>query len=399
MHWQYKILTRLGKEIVGGEKGRKKDVISRLEEKGSHVIALSPDFSGLVNSFLVNRKVPNKILVDFFEDFQNMLLTGIPAGDILVSLQETTGNTVLKSAVIKIKDSLTEGLSLAEALERTEVFPWLVVHIVRVGEKAGRLPQVFGDLAKFYKEQEEIKSSIINASVYPAFVAGVLILLMFYLSLKVIPQLETMLPPQALQASSTRIVLSLTVFIRRAWVIFLLVPVAGIWLYRQFKTNNQDAVAGKLYRLPGIGALVKDSAIALYFLNFSILQKSGIPLNEAFELIGTSFPHAFVAKKFFLCRDYILGGLSFWEALRKDDFFPFVISSTIRKGEEMGRLDEYFGRVHLYYAKKLSKEINTLVSLVQPVLLGVCAGLLLLVGLSFIVPIYQNLSTIAGGGR
>jgi type II secretory pathway component PulF len=114
-------------------------------------------------------------------------------------------------------------------------------------------------------------------------------------------------------------------------------------------------------------------------------------------LIEETTSYQFLAKKIGRLKDYIASGLSFWQALQKDPFFPSFIYYSVRKGEEMGSLDEYLQNLSKYYFEKVSRRTRVILSFIQPALLVFCALILLFVVSAFIMPVYSNLSNIAGG--
>jgi len=399
MYWKYAALTRAGNEVKGTEKGYKKEIARRLNERQLEIVYICPDFSTVIrNLFKRKHIISARVLADFFEDFKNMLESGISIEEILYSLGETASDDVLKNAIEKIKVSLHEGSTLAGALSDTSCFPGIVINTLKVGEKTGDLGNVMSDLACFYMREAEIKSNIIKSSVYPLVVFGVLAGVMLFISLKVVPKLKIFLPEQALSNISTKAVLFLTFMVQKGWLVVGIITIFLVIIYSQLKKSKIDKIAAYYYKMPGIGPLAKETAFALFFLNLSTLQRGGISIITALNLIHESFPYSYAARKFLICRDYILGGSAFWQAVERDPFFPRIISYTIRKGEEIGRLDDYFWRLADFYFKKVAQRVDSLVGSLQPILLGACAVFLVLVALSFIVPIYRNLSVIAGGG-
>ena len=107
--------------------------------------------------------------------------------------------------------------------------------------------------------------------------------------------------------------------------------------------------------------------------------------------------YQFLAKRVQRLKDCIVSGLSFWQAIEKDTFFPVFIYYSIRKGEEMGRLDEYLQGLSKYYFDKVSRRTAVILGFIQPALLIFCAVVLLFIVSAFIMPVYSNLSNIAGG--
>ena len=326
-----------------------------------------------------------------------MLKTGIAMNEAISALRESSVDRALAKALSGIEYDLANGFSLAKAFEKTAVFPWLVLNTLKVGEKSGSLEQVFVDLARYYSREAEFLSSLKSAVIYPAVVFCMLIGIMFYVSFKVIPHLEALLPISGNSYFSTRLLLFLSHFLKDYWSVCLLFPVAGIFIYSRFKKSSIERIASFYYKIPLLGPVAKDAAFSAFFSSLAVMQRNGINITDALSLIEETTSYQFLAKKIGKLRDFIASGLSFWQALAKDPFFPSFIYYSVRKGEEMGSLDEYLQNLSKYYFEKVSRRTRVILSFIQPALLVFCAVILLFVVSAFIMPVYSNLSNIAGG--
>ena len=333
----------------------------------------------------------------FFEDLVNMLKTGIAINEAVVALRESSVDPVLTKSLSGIENDLANGLSLTKAFKETKVFPWLVLNMLKVGEKSGSLEQVFEDLARYYSREAEFLSSLKSAVIYPIVVFCMLVGIMFYVSFKVIPHLEALLPIRGNAYFSTRLLLFLSHFLKNFWFVCPLLPIAAVFIYSRFKKSSVERIASFYYKIPLIGPLAKDAAFSTLFSNLAVLQRNGINIAEALSLIEETTSYQFLAKKVQKLRDFIASGLSFWQALQKDQFFPKFAYATVKKGEEMGALDKYLQSLSKYYFDKVSSRTGVILSFIQPALLIFCAAFLLFVVSAFIMPVYSNLSNIAGG--
>ncbi len=397
MHYRYSVLSETGNEINGMEQGSYPEIRKRLKEKNYYILSLEADFLKSIRYALEKKTVKPQTLALFFEDLVNMLKTGIAMNEAVSALQESSVEPLLSKALSGIEYDLANGFSLAKAFEKTKVFPWLVINMLKVGEKSGSLEQVFDDLAKYYSREAEFLSSLKSAVIYPIVVFCMLVGIMFYVSSNVIPHLEALLPIRGNAYFSTRVLLFLSHFLKDFWFVCLLFPVAGIFIYSRFKKSSIERIADFYYKIPLVGSIAKDAAFSTFFSNLAVLQRNGINIAEALSLIEETTSYQFLSKKIQKLKDYIASGLSFWQALEKDPFFPSFIYYSIRKGEEMGRLDEYLTSLSRYYFDKVSRRIGVLLSFIQPLLLIFCAAFLLFVVSAFIMPVYSNLSNIAGG--
>lgn len=397
MYYRYSVLTETGNEIKGLEQGSYPEISKRLKEKNYYVLSLEVDFFKSIRFALEKKTIKAQSLSLFFEDLANMLKTGIAMNEAVSALRESSVDRVLAKALSGIEYDLANGFSLAKAFEKTAVFPWLVLNTLKVGEKSGSLEQVFSDLARYYSREAEFLSSLKSAVIYPIVVFCMLIGIMFYVSFKVIPHLEALLPINGNSYFSTRLLLFLSHFLKNFWFVCLLFPVAGIFIYSRFKKSSIEKIASFYYKIPLIGPVVKDAAFSAFFSSLAVMQRNGINITDALSLIEETTSYQFLAKKIGRLKDFIASGLSFWQALAKDHFFPSFIYYSVRKGEEMGSLDEYLQNLSKYYFEKVSRRTRVILGFIQPALLVFCALILLFIVSAFIMPVYSNLSNIAGG--
>ena len=397
MYYQYSVLSETGNEINGIEQGSYSQIKKSLKAKNYYILSLEADIFKSMRFSLENKTVKAQTLAVFFEDLVNMLKTGIAMNEAVSALQESSVEPVLTKALSGIEDDLANGFSLTKAFEKTKVFPWLVLNMLKVGEKSGSLEQVFEDLARYYSREAEFSRNLKSAVIYPIVVFCMLVGIMFYVSFKVIPHLEALLPIGGNAYFSTRLLLFLSHFLRDFWFVCLLFPPAAVFIYSRFKKSSVERIASFYYKIPLIGSVAKDAAFSTLFSNLAVLQRNGINIAEALSLIEETTSYQFLAKKIQKLKDFIASGLSFWQAIEKDPFFPSFIYYSVRKGEEMGALDEYLQSLSKYYFDKVSRRTGVILSFIQPALLIFCAAILLFVVSAFIMPVYGNLSNIAGG--
>jgi len=397
MYYRYSVLTPTGNEIRGFEQGTYVEITKRLKEKNYYVLSMEADLFKSIKFILEKKTIKPQILSIFFEDLANMLKTGIAMNEAISALRESSIDRQLTKSLSAVEYDLTNGFSLSRAFEKTKVFPWLVINTLKVGEKSGSLEQVFTDLAKYYSREAEFLRSLRNAVIYPAVVFCMLIGTMFYVAFSVIPHLEALLPINGKSYFSTRILLFLSHFLKDYWFVCLLLPVIGIFIYSRFRKSPIERIGSYYYKIPLFGPVAKDAAFSAFFSNLAVLQRNGINIADALSLIEETTNYQFLAKKIGKLKDYIASGLSFWQALQKDSFFPSFIYYSVRKGEEMGSLDEYLQNLSNYYFEKVSSRTRVILSFIQPALLIFCAVILLFVVSAFIMPVYSNLSNIAGG--
>jgi len=326
-----------------------------------------------------------------------MLKTGIAINEAIIALEEASLEPVLTKALTSITEDLANGFSLAAAFERTKVFPWQVLSVLKVGEKSGDLERIFRDLSLYYSREADFMRSLKSAVIYPLVIFCMLVGVMFYISFRVIPHLEALLPIKANAYFSTRLLLFLCHFLKDFWFVCLLFPIGAALIYSKLKKGSTQRLSSLYHKIPLLGPVAKDAALSSLFSNLSVLTRNGINIVDALSLVEETFSYQFLAERIRKLKDFISSGLSFWQAVEKDKFFPKSVFYSIRKGEEMGLLDEYLEELSAFYFDKVTRRTAAALNFVQPALLIFCAGILLFIVSAFVLPVYSNLSNIAGG--
>jgi len=209
--------------------------------------------------------------------------------------------------------------------------------------------------------------------------------------------LEALLPITATSYFATRILLSTSHFLKDYWYLCIVFPLLGVFLYSVFNARQAKGFTDYYYKIPLLGELAKEISFSAFFSSLALLQRNGISLIDSLTLIEETASYKVMAKKVSKIKDFIISGLSFWQTLEKDPFFPSVVYYSVRKGEETGSLDKYLESISKYYSDKVTRRIRNVLGLIQPALLVFCAIIMLFLVSAFIMPVYSNLSNIAGG--
>ena len=342
------------------------------------------------------RRISDTALTGFFEDGSNMLLTGIGAVHVLAALKETTQDSDLVKVIGQMENDTRQGQTLSAAMASTGKFPWLAWTTVHAGEQAGQLPESFSTLAEYFRRKSDMRKKMVRALVYPAIIFVLLCGIMFFMSLNVVPRLKNLLPADAFDRGLTRWVLGLSGFLQDFWflcvVCAIVITVGVFWFFYR----RSDIWEKWICRVPVLGPVIKESILSVYFFNLFVLLKSGVNLMKAIHDLNAA--HACeVSRRVFNCREYMIGGLSFWESVKTDPFFSSVTVFTLRRGEEMARLDDHCFRLAQYFDRRVSARLDVLAQLVQPALLAMGGVFLATIAFAFLMPIYGGLARIAGG--
>ncbi len=381
-------------ETTGILYGSRKDVLNELHSRKLNVIFLTPDLITAINMTVFSRNFNSKQMAIFFKDFGNMLESGLTLTHILNALREQTLDSHLATLYIDMDKKLSEGESLAGCFKATNKFPDLVISVISAGELSGSVSFTMKTLSEYYAALDDMKGKFFGALGYPLFVVFILFLTLIYMSVKVIPPIKAVLPPESLNSFVTVFMLGLAGFAEHYWCILLILPILLFIVFMYLKKSMKDRFDAFLFKIPYFGHIFRDYEISVVFLSVWVLHKAGVPIDSVLSKV-TESNKSYSAKQLNTCRKVLLGGYSLSEALKQNPFFPRLITETVRLGEEMGKYDEYFERIYRFYRDAFQTRLKTLILLVEPSLIVFCGLFIFLIILAFLKPIYGNLVNIS----
>jgi type II secretory pathway component PulF len=393
MVWHYMAVDAMAHEVKGVAFGRREDVVRRLQDEGLIIVELGVDWAASWKGILWQRSLPARDLSVFFKDLGNMLQAGLTLSHILGTFQGGVASSAIRTVCVPMKESLAQGKSLAQAMDETRFFPPLVLNVVRSGERSGQLVFSCGLLSEYYELMAALRGKVERALAYPAVILIFMGASLIYVSYVVVPPLITFLPPGAMDGALTQFMLGLSRVLREQGAILLLVVMMAAAIIVLCISVYRRVWDVLLEKIPFVGALRKDMEISLCFFDIFILLKSGIQLDVALR-DAASGGSSLVRAKLKECADYLVSGHTFSQALGMSAYFPPTLVETVRIGEEIGSYADYCERVFWFYYRSFETRLGALVSMVQPVLLSVCATGVIVFALAFLKPIYANLTHI-----
>ena len=301
---------------------------------------------------------------------------------------------VINDTVLKIKDgrSLSESLALHQNL-----FSNLYISLIRSGEFGGNLEAVLGRLANFLDKEEEFKSSIRAALVYPFFVFMVGMLTVIVLMGFVVPRLMTIFKDmgEALPLP-TRILINTSEALRTYWwFILIIIGVTVLLLRRLYRSPQGKIVIDRLKLKTAIfGNIILKTEIGRLARTLSLLLSSGMPIVSSLDISTSVVGNQILRVEMEKFKDDISSGLSFSQCLKGSKWFPFFVVNIVAVGEETGTLEKSLLRIADEYEKEVDRTLKALTRMLEPViilLMGLIVGFIVL---SALLPVFQISFTV-----
>ena len=316
------------------------------------------------------------------------LATALKAGLPIVNALEIIKSQQKKEAMYKLLEELvaavSSGDSLSEAMERhPELFDRLSISMVRVGETGGILEQTVEELVKLKHREEKVKSNLINAAAYPAFVLAVGILSMVIILVWVLPKIiATIGIAPAMLPLPTRMLMNLSHFlIGWGWACAIGIAIA-MALFNKWKQtpDGQFGWDGFKLGLPLFGPVVKTLAVGRFARTLGALTKSGVTILEALRVVRDTLGNEVLGRQIDQVSDQVKTGHSLAEPLEQSGMFPALLVQIVAMGEQTGRLDELLLSAADTFDETADTVMNRFLALFPAILI-----LLLAVAIFFII--------------
>jgi type IV pilus assembly protein PilC len=313
-------------------------------------------------------------------------------------LASTSENLLLQRKLVQIGDDIQAGVSISGALAKhPEVFSEFYVNMVKMGEETGKLDQTFLHLADYLDRQYALTSKTRNALIYPAFVIFTFVVVLTLMFTLVIPRLATILEGSGQTIPVyTRMIIGFSDFLLSyGFVVIIFLVLGALWLWQFAKTKRgKEYLDGLKLSTPAIGNLYRKLYLSRVADNLDTMLTSGIPIIRSLDITAEVVTSPVYRNVLLDVANGVKSGMSLSSSFEKyPDQIPGIMVQMIKVGEETGSLGQILKTVALFYKREVDDAVDTLVSLIEPVMivvLGVGVGFLLV---SILVPVYN----IAGG--
>lgn len=343
-------------------------------------------------------------LVVFTRQFATMISAGIPVLECVEILSEQADDPGFRARLAQVSEDVRSGSDLSEALSKhPDVFTNLYVNMVKAGEASGQLDEIFSRLAEYMEATAKLRREVIGAMTYPAISLGLItsisLLLMFFIVPKFAEIFNSMGLGRDQLPMPTRIVLGVSDGLKAYVIQVVVVVVVLIVGIRWWKKTD----SGRYYwdrmllKLPVFGPLIQKVVLSRFSRTFGTLMRSGVPVLGALEIVSATSGNRVVELAVEEAREAIRTGQSIAEPLSKNPVFPPMVVRMISVGERSGALEQLLEKISQFYDEQVSAAVESLTSLIEPIMLGVMGILVGGMVLAIFLPIFKVQSAIRGG--
>ncbi len=392
--WSFTAQDQEGRRRRGTVEGdNARHVRGLLREQGLRPLNVRPAAAGFLNRLLPGRRpaMGSQVLAQVIRQLATLLRGGLPLDTALQALvaQRSRNSEVLMGVRARVQ----EGYSFAEALSASRrAFPELLVATVGAGERIGRLEEVLERLAEHFEKHQALRQQVRAALAYPLVLTVFSLAIVSLMLVYVVPQVTPVFVDSGVELPLlTQVLMSVSDFTRTfGWLVLLFAALGALLVARALRL---PAARLRLHRLllrtPLFGALSRELNSARLMQSLATLTDAGVSVWESLRVAARMLTNLPMRQAAMAAAEEVSEGKSAAEALDRSGLFPPLCIQLIASGEASGELHQLLGRAAETQERELSARIDTMTSLLQPVLIMLVGGFVLLIVLSILMPIFE----------
>lgn len=344
-------------------------------------------------------KISAKDIAFFSRQMATMMKSGVPIVSSLDIIGSGHKNPRMKKMVGTVRQDIEGGSSLYEAISRHPVqFDELYRNLVKAGEGAGVLETVLDTVANYKENTEALKGKIKKALFYPIMVLTVALLVSGILLVWVVPQFEEVFKGFGAELPAfTQMIVNLSRFMVSWWWLILIViigAVVGFIAAYKRSPSMQHTMDRLILKVPVIGQLMHNSAIARFARTTAVTFKAGVPLVEALSIVAGATGNKVYEEAVLRMRDDVSVGYPVNMAMKQTNLFPHMVVQMTAIGEEAGALDAMLFKVAEYFEQEVNNAVDALSSLLEPIVMVVIGTIVGGMVIGMYLPIFKLASVV-----
>ena len=400
--YSYRVKNKEGKILVGESKfASEKELALILETQGLTPIEIKVKnaVTDISQIKFLQKRVVTKDLAIFCRQFAIILEAGVPISTAMDVIREQTTNTTLKNALSELYNDIQKGIQLSRSMKRQgNIFPEILVNMVEAGEISGQLDKVFSRMAEHFEKEFKMNHKIKSALTYPIIVSLVAIAVITVMMVFVVPSFASILQGFGTEVPIfTRILLDVSTFCQKYWWLLIGGLIGTITIMKAYsRTKEGKRFFGRLtIRLPILKDVTKNIMTARLSRTLGTLMASGVLLIQGMEITQKVLGNAIIAEKLEEVTTEIKKGKGLTAPLVAMKYFPPMVLSMIKIGEESGSLDFALDKSADFYDQEVETSLQRLAALIEPAVIIVMALVVAFIIISILYPmmsIYQTMS-------
>ena len=343
--------------------------------------------------------VTNKDRIMFTRQLSTLIGAGLPIASSLRTVIDQTQSKAMKTIVEEILTNVESGKTLYDSFSQyPDIFNGVYLALIRAGEMSGTLDLALKRLADQEEKDAAMMSKIRGALVYPAIILVVIIAVLAFMMIMVVPQVKNLYEDMGQELPGlTKALVDISDFFGNFWWLVLIIVGAiagGIW-YAVKRTPLGRKVADTFkIHVPIFGGLFRKLYVSRFARTAEMMLATGVPMLDSVKIAIEATSNTVVEEEFGKSLEVIKGGKPLSEALRDRDYMLPLVPQMASIGEESGKIDEMLGKAAQVYENELDEQINSISTMIEPILMVIMAGLIGVVVGGTLLPIYSLVNSV-----
>jgi type IV pilus assembly protein PilC len=399
-NYGYKAINAAGQAVEGTfTAGSREDVLAMLRQNRQIPVRVEEIIEGKdVKSLSLFHRVKIKDIAVFCRQFHAMLNAGVTIIICLDTLRQQVENKRLRSAVGELYELVQKGMTLSESMQKhEEIFPELLVNMVAAGEASGNLDTIMERMATHYEKENRINNKVRGAMIYPLMLCGLAVVIIIFLLAFVFPRFISMFQESGVELPlPTLMVMGASSFVSHYWYILAVIIGTAAYFLERFKKSDSgrllfDSIS---LRIPLLRTTNQKIVTSRFSRTLSTLLSSGMPLLQCMDVISKIMGNRVVEEGILKAKDELRKGVSLSEPIKKMGFFPPMLISMLRIGEESGSIDEILEKTASYYDDEVEAALESFTKVLEPMMLILVALVVGFIVIAMIMPMFSLMSTV-----
>lgn len=391
----YVARTPNGEDVTGTlVAGNKREAISALAEKALFPVRVQ---SRKQRQWLpIGRRVSASLMATTLTQLADLLQNGVPLLEALAVLAEQATHPELTKALADVRDRVADGAALDEAMRgHPRLFNELTLSMVHAGSEGAFLEDALKRTADFLELQEELKSRITGAMFYPAFLAVVGVIITTALIVFFVPRFADLFEKLEREGgglpAATVALLGLSAFLGRYGALVLLAMVGIVWYLQKLLASQRGRLLVDRWKLkvPLFGPIFLGYAVSRFCRILGTLLRNGVPLLKALEISSDSAGNRILAGAIRQSVENVSSGETLSRPLAQCGLIPRPIMAMITVAEESNNLDEVLVNIADGLDRKLNRQIEIMVRMLEPMMLLTMGVLIMFVLVALLLPVIE----------
>lgn len=399
--YKYTAYDKNGKQVKGYfDAFRRMDVESFLTAQGYKIVDIkAKNISKISNFLMFSNEMKYKDLSFFLTQLSTYIKSGIPLTDSLVMIENQTKDKKKKNLYKRVIYELNTGANFSEALARQgNIFPKLLINMLKTSELTGNLTESLDDMASYYKTADNNRKQVISALTYPSIVLVISIAVLTFLLIYIIPEFQGIFDQLGSKLPGiTLFLINMSEFMQNNIIKIVLAIFASviiiIMLYKHVK-KFRYYVQWIAMHIPVIRDVLIDNEIVMFTKTFSSLIKHDVFITDSIEMLGKITNNEIFKDIIKEAVTNLSAGAGLSLAFENKWAFPRIAYEMLVTGEKTGRLGPMMDNVANYYEEEQKNLVQRLKSLIEPVMIIILAFIIGVILLAVFIPMFSIYSDV-----